>query len=147
MRIDSLCQSEGARQGPVFVRSPRVHLYRVGTHSLPLSQPLTTAICNAVMWSTVSLCPSHTHTRSHIENTHTCSCVHRRSQDNQCEDSSPHGAVETCVSDEHGRLRVLFHRTVKQFTHVLKYNCGDCKSFKTQTQTLLQSWFLMFLIC
>lgn len=52
----------------VFVRSLRVHLYGVGTHSLSLSQPLTTAICNAVMWSTVSLCPlpTQTHARANL---------------------------------------------------------------------------------
>ena len=63
----------------VFVRSLRVHLYGVGTHSLSLSQPLTTAICNAVMWSTVSLCPLHTHTHTQTHtHTHTLTRIRAR---------------------------------------------------------------------
>lgn len=82
VRIDSVCQSESERQGAcfsstVFVRSLRVHLYGVGTYSLSLSQPLTTAICNAVMWSTVSLCPLHTRTQKRAH-THARIFIHTR---------------------------------------------------------------------
>lgn len=125
MRIDSVCQSESGRLGAcfsstVFVRSLRVHLYGVGTHSLSLSQPLTRAICNAVMWSTVSLCPLHGHARTHDHaelHTHTRTRVHthRRSMTFRTTTSGPAKThinmtiaaliVRACVSNEKVVLR------------------------------------------
>lgn len=146
----------------VFVRSLRVHLYGVGTHSLSLSQPLTTAICNAVMWSTVSLCPLPTQTharatsqshkqaciRKHNYGPHTPTWCHRSHDNKWTHISKMQGSNcgSTCFSWNRC-LRVLFRSAVKQLSRVLKYNCGGHKRFEPKPKTLQQSWFLMFLIC